>query len=201
MELILITKKWNNSFINNTKSIGKFNLCLEIGCFEGATSSYIAANLLNDNGKLICVDPLSDQYLNENLIENSIKKNNEGWKYFKNQHERFQDTCKEYLENGKIKLIRKLSTSPECRKELEKYGNNFDFIYVDGDHRKDTVYKDAVLAYDVCVNNGYILFDDYQWCFDSTDCVYMGVDKFINDYSPKIKVLFKNYQVMIQKIY
>jgi len=194
----MITKKWNSAFINNTKNIGKFNLCLEIGCFEGATSSYIAENLLDENGKLICVDPLSDQYLNENLTEAAINKNNTGWKYFENQYERFQHTCKEYLENGKITLIRKLST--ECNQELVEYGNNFDFIYVDGDHRKDTVYKDAVLAYDVCVNNGYILFDDYQWCFDSTDCVHMGVDKFINEYSSKIKVLSKNYQVMIQKI-
>ena len=89
---------------------------------------------------------------------------------------------------------------PVLLKDTRIMENNFDFIYVDGDHRKDTVYKDAVLAYDVCVNNGYILFDDYQWCYDSTDCVYMGVDEFINEYSSKIKVLFKNYQLMIQKV-
>jgi len=197
----MITKNWNSLFIQNTKNIGKFNLCLEIGCFEGASSSHIAANLLKENGKLICVDPLTDKYLNENITEDIIKRNSERWKYFENQYERFQDTCKEHLKNGTIKLIRKLSTSPECRKELEKYGNNFDFIYVDGDHRKDTVYKDAVLAYDVCLKDGYILFDDYQWCHDSTDCVYMGIDKFIDEYSSKIKIIFKNYQVMIQKIF
>ena len=196
----MITKNWNSLFIQNTKNIGKFNLSLEIGCFEGASSSYIAANLLKQNGKLVCVDPLTDQFFNENLTEDVIEANSKR-KFFKNQYERFQDTCKEYLENGKITHIRKLSTSSECRKELEKYGNNFDFIYVDGDHRKDTVYKDAVLAYDVCLKDGYILFDDYQWCHDSTDCVYMGIDKFIDEYSSKIKIIFKNYQVMIQKIF
>lgn len=198
----MITKKWNSVFIQNTKNIGKFNLCLEIGCFEGASSSYIAANLLKENGKLICVDPLTDQFFNENLTEDAIEANSKR-KFFKNQYERFQDTCKEYLENGKITHIRELSTNSKCRKDLEKYGNNFDFIYVDGDHRKDTVYKDAVLAYDVCAKDGYILFDDYRWCteYDSTDCVYMAVDKFIEEYSSKVKIVFKNYQVMIQKIF
>ena len=100
MELILITKNWNGAFIKNTKNINKFNLCLEIGCFEGASSSYIAANLLKENGKLVCVDPLTDQFFNENLTEDVIEANSQR-KFFKNQYERFQDTCKEYLENGK----------------------------------------------------------------------------------------------------
>jgi len=42
---------------------------------------------------------------------------------------------------------------------------------------------------------------NYRICYDSTDCVYMGVDKFIDEYSSKIKIIFKNYQVMIQKIF
>jgi hypothetical protein len=61
------TREWNHEFVKNTKSINlnNQNLCLEIGSFEGLTSNYIVDNILSANGKLICVDPLTDNYLVE----------------------------------------------------------------------------------------------------------------------------------------
>ena len=67
------THNWNSEFKSNTNNLGKFNLCLEIGCFEGLTSNYICDRLLNHNGKLICVDPLTDNYLNTDLSEKDVE--------------------------------------------------------------------------------------------------------------------------------
>jgi hypothetical protein len=60
---------WNSYFKTNTSGMCNFNLCLEIGCFEGMTSNEIVSRMLSETGKLICVDPLTDSYLNENLTE------------------------------------------------------------------------------------------------------------------------------------
>jgi hypothetical protein len=70
------TEKWNGGFIKNTNIFVKnIDLCLEIGCFEGMTSNYIVDNILTENGKLICVDPLTDIYLNDNLRDVDIEVN------------------------------------------------------------------------------------------------------------------------------
>ena len=57
------SQNWSKQFIKNTKilDLRNLSLVLEIGCFEGLTSNYIVEKLLDKkNGKLVCVDPLSD---------------------------------------------------------------------------------------------------------------------------------------------
>jgi FkbM family methyltransferase len=56
------TQDWNGQFKKNTTGL-KFNFALEIGAFEGLTSRYICDNLLNEGGRMIVVDPLTDEYL------------------------------------------------------------------------------------------------------------------------------------------
>lgn len=191
---------WNNSFRENTNGLGKFDLCMEIGCFEGMTSNYIVDNLLNSNGKLLCVDPLTNNYLNENLSDIDDKNNKNMWKYFDGQYERFIENCKIHIENKKIELLRK--NSSECKHEiLNLYGSAFDFIYIDGDHRADPVYRDAIMSFELCKSGGYVLFDDYEWGAEfGLNAPKIGIDKFLNEYSSNIKIIIKNGQVLIQKI-
>ena len=107
------TRNWNQEFVNNTNQIKLKNqkLCLEIGSFEGLTSNYIVDNILSDDGKLICIDPLTDTYLVENLSENDIEHNNNGWKYFNGQYDRFIENTKNNLESKKIEFIGIFPTS------------------------------------------------------------------------------------------
>jgi len=190
------TQNWNQEFIKNTNQFlnEKFDLCLEIGSFEGLTSNYIVNNLLSENGKLICVDPLTDVYLNDKLSEIDEIKNNTDFIYFKNQYNRFFNNVSEHLENNKISLIRELSVDifPEL---IKKYQNKFDFIYIDGDHRPEGVYIDAINSFELCKVYGFILFDDYLW-----EDTGLGIDKFLNEYSGKYDLLVKDYQVLIKKL-
>ena len=73
------TQDWTYNFIENTKlhNIKNLDMCLEIGVFEGLTSNYICDNILSQKGKLICIDPLLDQYLVDNLSESNVKDNKE----------------------------------------------------------------------------------------------------------------------------
>lgn len=66
------SQNWSKPFIKNvqTLKLRNLSLVLEIGCFEGQTSNYIVTQILEkDRGKLICVDPLSDEYLGSNLLK------------------------------------------------------------------------------------------------------------------------------------
>jgi predicted O-methyltransferase YrrM len=190
------THDWNQEFINNTRQFieEKFELCLEIGSFEGLTSNYITDNILLENGKLVCVDPLTDIYLNDNLSEDDKKKNETEFSFFKDQYSRFINNVKEKLETGKIELLRDLSINV-FDVLIKKYENRFDFIYIDGDHRPEGVYIDAINSFKLCKIGGFILFDDYTWCDTG-----IGIDKFLNEYSEQYTIICKNYQVMVQKI-
>ena len=189
------THNWNQEFIANSMSLNsKFDFCLEIGSFEGLTSNFIVDNILNTDGKLICIDPLTDFYLNDNLSDIDRKRNDNDFIFFKDQYSRFINNVKEHIEAGKIELIRDLSVKV-FDSLIEKYENKFDFIYIDGDHRPEGVYIDAVNCFKLCKNGGYILFDDYLW--ENTG---LGIDRFLNEYEGKYTIICKNYQVMIQKL-
>lgn len=190
------TKRWNGEFVNNTKQFidKKFNLCLEIGAFEGLTSNYIVDHLLSENGKLICIDPLTDVYLNDNLSEYDKERNRKEFSYFKDQYSRFQNNVKEHLISEKINLIRNRSVDafPTL---IETYENQIDFIYIDGDHRSEGVYIDSINTFKLCKPKGFILFDDYKWGNTGK-----GIDKFLDEYSGRYDLLTKGYQILIQKI-
>lgn len=190
---------WSLPFQISTKDLENIDLCLEIGCFEGLTSKYIVEKKLSNNGILVCVDPLTDVYLNDNLDDNDKKNNETIFKYFNSQHERFMKNCEEELKNERIILFRDLSVNvyPILKSELS---GMFDLIYIDGDHRANSVYVDAINCFELCKNNGHILFDDYSWGNEyGENATHVGIDKFLDEYKNKYQIISKNYQVLIKK--
>lgn len=172
------SENWNLEFIENTKGM-KFDFVLEIGCFEGLTSRYICDNLLNKGGRMICVDPLTDEYLPHHK-DNAM---------FVGQYDRFIRNTKGYP----IELIRK--RSDEARAEMSDY--RFNLIYVDGDHREEPVYHDANMAFFLCRVGGFILFDDYDGYDAGTK---RGIDRFVSEIpAGKMTVVKKGYQLLLQK--
>jgi predicted O-methyltransferase YrrM len=193
------TYNWNQEFKNNTNGINGLSLCLEIGCFEGLTSNYIIDNILNSDGKLICVDPLTDNYLNTELTDNDVVNNDTIYKYFNNQYDRFINNTNHHIKNGKLELHRNISSDifPEL---IKKYESQFDLIYIDGDHRASAVYIDAVNSFKLCKKNGVIIFDDYSWGdMYNEEATCFGIDKFLNEYNGHYDLIVKGYQVVIRK--
>jgi FkbM family methyltransferase len=170
------TQDWNGEFKKNTQGM-KFNFALEIGCFEGLTSRYICDNLLTEGGRIICVDPLTDEYLPGH-------KDNE---MFVGQYDRFTRNTRGYP----IELIRKKSI--DTFEQLADY--RFDFVYVDGDHTRDAVFIDGCNAFKLTKVGGHILFDDYGWRSETAE----GIEAFLSSHMGKYQIKVKGYQVMIQK--
>lgn len=185
-ELIENRQYWNDNFINNTKRLPKLNFVLEIGCFEGLTSKYICEKILKEEGRMIAVDPLKDVYLVENITDEANKMNEE-YTYFNGQYDRFLINT----QGLPVTLYRK--TFSEAFPELSDF--RFDLIYVDGDHREDAVYFDAVNSFALLQNAGYILFDDYEWGNGETK---RGIDRFLEEYKNNITIISINEQVLVQ---
>lgn len=168
---------WNTEFIYNTAPLGKFDMVLEVGGFEGVNTKYICENLLNEGGRVNVVDPLEDYYI-EGDTEHP---------YFRDQHQRFlRNTrgCTINLYRGKSEV------------ELPKLNAlRHDLCYVDGDHRKESVYFDLCWAFAITKVGGYVLADDYEWREDTKE----GIDKFLSEFSGTLEVISKGYQVLIQK--
>lgn len=173
------TQNWNSEFRKNTKGI-KVDTALEIGCFEGLTSRYICDNILNANGRLVCVDPLTDEYLPGH-------KDNE---MFKGQFERFTRNTKGYP----IELIRKKSDQAYDQLKDIRFG----LIYIDGDHTEAGVFYDAVHYWNLLREDGtgLMLFDDYG----QSEETKRGIDRFIDSQRNNLEIMVKDYQVLIRRI-
>jgi predicted O-methyltransferase YrrM len=77
---------------------------------------------------------------------------------------------------------------------LKDYKNKFDLIYIDGDHRPESVYIDAIHSFELCKKGGFILFDDYEW-----NDTGIGIDRFLEEYKDRYILHIKSGQVLIQK--
>ena len=71
----------------------------------------------------------------------------------------------------------------------------YDFVYIDGCHDPDYIIYEACLCYEMLKPGGYILFDDYGW----GNCKY-GIESFLVSHQSKIKLLYKNWQVLVEKL-
>ncbi len=194
------THKWNGAFIKSTEGLKGLRTCIEIGCFEGLTSNYICENMLADDGLLICIDPLKDEYLVENLSEADIKNNAGDYAYFSGQHRRFIDNTRHNINTGRLRLIRE-SSSIALDDLYYEYYDKVDFIYIDGDHRTLPAYLDGKLSLKLCKSQGLILFDDYLWHdANGNSTTKDGIDRFLNEFKDQIEVVAKDYQVMVRKL-
>lgn len=71
----------------------------------------------------------------------------------------------------------------------------FDFIYVDGSHKAEDVYEDAVSCFALCKVGGIIMFDDYQWEYyaDSQDNPRAAIDRVPSERSGHYQLLHKTW--------
>jgi predicted O-methyltransferase YrrM len=75
----------------------------------------------------------------------------------------------------------------------------FDMVYIDGNHNPDYALEDAVLYFRKLKVGGHMIFDDYGW--GGPDMTQRGIDSFIHAYFRRLRVIGeRNSQVFVQKI-
>jgi hypothetical protein len=158
---------------------------LEIGCYEGAATTYCLCNILtHENSKIHVIDTFNGSM--EHSKEESY-----------NLFNRFNNNIN--LSNSSHKVIVHKGYSHDILKILN---TNFDFIYIDASHTSYDVLADAILAFPLLKINGILIFDDYEWIKynDETLNPKLGINSFLLCYKNFIEVLEINYQVIIKKI-
>jgi len=160
---------------------------LQIGAYTGDASVWLLHNVLtHEESVLVDVDTWegSNEPSHHEMQWNAVETQYD----HKTQHGR---------SNRKI-LKFKGTSDWFFKNNLEQY----DFIYVDGDHTAYGVLKDAVAAFECLKVDGIIGFDDYQWSAGLGPLTEprLAIDAFSIIYSDRIETLVDGYQRWYRKI-
>ena len=178
-----------NYFLNHIKQIKPKNF-LEIGVFHGVTSRNVCEMLylLHGNGfKFTGIDLFShdvvpkDEYVPKTKFSNPLKT------IYYNYIIRLDP----YSHQSVLKLLKKFEKNiniikGNSNKILKEIPSIFDYVFLDGGHKYETVKNDLKNLTQVINNGGIILCDDYNLSYAP------GVKKAIDDY-----VLEKNFNLKI----
>lgn len=177
-----ILKKTLSRKLDSVRETNKNSLVnlrvLEIGSFEGYSTNIF--NIIFSRPEIFCVDPWLPYHDNPNLNFKKIEKN-------------FDMNVK----NLNVKKFKMFSSD-----FFKKKSKTFDLIYVDGSHRSDDVFNDAIESYDILNKGGILFFDDFlgPQTFDNNGPID-GIALFLKKINYKnLKLVFINSQIAFLKI-
>ena len=163
---------------------GKPNLkFLEIGSFCGNSAAWTIENILTDKSStLTCVDPWNGNIIHEEFNFSDVEA------AFDQQLEPFKD-----------QLIKQKAYSDDWL--MKNRSNQYDFIYIDGDHMPQAFMMDALLSWELLKPGGIMAIDDYGWTHPRGVRYNpaTAIDMFVSMYSEHLTVLEKGWQVWIRK--
>jgi predicted O-methyltransferase YrrM len=161
---------------------------LEIGSYEGLSSVWFCQNILtHPESQLTCIDVFDKVEWLKNRDSQSEP----------SKFETFTHNVSPFCE--KIKVY--VGPSFLALKDSMIINYLYDFIYVDGDHRAVGVLEDAIMSFRLLKVGGLMIFDDYLGGErGGPKAPKKGVDTFLDFYSDRIKVIYNDYQVVIEKV-
>jgi predicted O-methyltransferase YrrM len=157
---------------------------LEIGCFEGRSTTWMIEHLFGPGGgQIFCVD---------------------AWEGIPATEAAFDKNTELALVRRPGVVLRKLKGNsvlvlPQL---VSPHHDSFDLIYVDGSHDAADVLCDLTCAFPLCRSGGLVVCDDYLWNFGDDPCSTpkLAVDSFVNCFARKVKILRAPlYQVFLVK--
>ena len=186
------SQDWFSSNIPNFENIRAIlsgnEKFLEVGSFEGRSTCWILENMLSDTGAIVCVDTFKGGEEHSDLNLNNLR-------------DTFNENINECQKPGQyVRVIDKKSYQALATLITEE--QQFDFIYVDGNHMADEVMVDACLCFKLLKQGGIMLFDDYLWQ-DMPGLLHrpkLAVDLFVTLFSEKSNLIMIGHQVAIQKL-
>jgi predicted O-methyltransferase YrrM len=147
---------------------------LEIGAYEGRSTCWLIENMEN-YGTIYSIDP----YIDMAEIE-----------------QRFIDNTREAVKGTSIISCLVKNKSYTALAKMIAQGQDFDFIYIDGDHDPATTLIDASMAWGMLKTGGVMLFDDYEYPHEPTK---VGIQGFMQGFVGKYDLVLQNYQLAVRK--
>jgi hypothetical protein len=167
------------NFCDTTKA----NRILEIGCFEGLSSTFFADNFLDhQDSSLTCVDPFLNIKYNDHI------------KFLLNNEEMNFDFNISVCKNVDKIIIHKI-TSDDF---FENNNKTYNFIYLDGCHNVDFIKRDMENSFNILEKNGVMWMDDYY----GGDGIQIRntMNAFLMKYVGQYELIHMGYQLAIKKI-
>ena len=186
MEGCRYTQNW---FINselhyrllNFADQSRVNNVLEIGCYEGLSSVFLAQNLLNiSESTLTCVDPFL-----------SIDNNDHKQWLTTNEEQNFDYNISNCTNSDKITVYKITSD-----KFFETNTKTYNFIYIDGCHEPDFITRDMENSFKFLESGGIMWMDDFASDSHTTGIAMNAV---LDKYSGQFDLIHKDYQLAIRK--
>ena len=152
---------------------------LEIGSYQGRSTVWLLENILtHDTSSITCIDTFegSAEHLKDYQYDLPTL-----FQVFSHNISKFKN---------RVNIIKNKSQIA-----LKQINEEYDFVYIDGDHTASSVIEDAILSFSLLKKGGIMIFDDYEWKDPKR-----AIDAFLSIYADKINVLFISTQVYIEKI-
>lgn len=194
------TGDWFSKNLQNFEHIkanlGSIDSILEIGCHEGRSTCWMIENMLSSTGTITCIDPYLDHDPDAMSIFGLPSKTNDELA----RENLFRSNVQEVIKPSQkieINVERSCAALPHLITQNQQY----DFIYVDGNHNSDACLSDAVMCFSLLRVGGIMLFDDYLW-EDVDDHMLRckaSIDAFTNLYRRQLDFMLINYQLAVQK--
>ena len=147
---------------------------LEIGAYEGRSTCWLIGQM-DKYGTIYSIDP----YPNMPEIE-----------------ERFIENTREAVKGTSIISCLVKDQSYTALAKMIGQSQEFDFIYIDGDHDPATTLADAAMAWGMLKTGGVMLFDDYEYPHEPTK---VGIQGFLQGFVGKWDLVLQNYQLAVRK--
>jgi predicted O-methyltransferase YrrM len=161
------------------------NLCVEIGTFKGSSLMYFIESLMENNGKVIGIDPYSlDSFKND--IPNKSSKELIYGVLFTEQNvldKIYIELCNIIKNNNLNKYVDLVRDKSEnFYSNIEK--ESIDILHIDGNHDEKNVSNDIRLYLPLVKHGGVIIMDDTDW---------VGVKNSIDIHLKKHCILLESY--------
>ncbi|MCJ1278439.1 hypothetical protein MMC21_006256 [Puttea exsequens] len=173
---------------------GKQVQVLEIGCFEGASTTWILDNLMSHSGSnLTSIDTF------EGGMEH--QKGDDANKYHCASLEaRFRANVAKCERREQLVVMK--ARSDDALVELRGKGARFDFIYIDASHVAIDVLHDAVMSWRMLNLRGSMVFDDFAWKGYEQDFYNprIAIQSFLHCAAPELESKRVESQVWVTRI-
>lgn len=161
---------------------------LEIGTFEGRSTCWLLQNALTSpHDRITCIDPFGTY---EGCDDS-------GAPFSYGHYEEVFDANMRAVEAG-ARLDKRKGLSHEVLRTLPL--GSYDGCYIDGSHAARDVLRDAVLCFDLIRVGGFLLLDDYGFAPKPDQVVAEAIDAFLWLYRSDLKLVFKNWQVLVERV-
>jgi predicted O-methyltransferase YrrM len=170
---------------------------LEIGSYEGYSAIWFLDNVLkHKDSSILCLDMWKD-YTQDKDSANSYGTESAHEKNMNGIFENFKYNTKSFKNLISIK-----NSSSYVLPALIYRHDEYDIIYIDGNHTAPFVISDAVMSWHLLKVGGIMIFDDYLWQAGAPDQLkpMTAIDNFINLFSDYLEIIHSGYIKAIRRI-